>query len=126
MGLLVAGASAEDAPKKEKSASAPTRYEPLPDAKGASTPAVPEPQKELPEDREKDSGGPVGIGASSQVGVTLPPDADKDPKKQQLWIYTLPEEQAVREQEHLQEMRRLEQWEETQKARQLPDWAGDP
>jgi len=128
MGLVAVGASAEEAAKKEKSASEPIKYEPLivPEGRGAAVTAVPTPQKDLPEDREKEATGPVGAGPSSQMGIRLPPDAAEAEKKPQLWIYTLPEEQAARDQERLQQMQQIEEWERNQQASQLPEWAVDP
>ena len=129
--LLPAGVPAEDAPKKEKSASPPVKYEPLviPKDEGAGAAPVSSPQKELSKDREKDTVSAGEIEMSSPGRLVLPSDANRDEKsgkKQPLWIYTLPEEQAVRRQELLEESRRIEQWEQMEKARQLPAWAIDP
>lgn len=130
-GLMLAAASAEDASKKEKSASLPAsrRYDPLimPESQGATAAPVPQQRKEVSRETDKEAVSAAGPETQSGGRLIVPIEAEKDKdKKQSLWIYTLPEEQAVRRQQRMDESRKIEQWEESQKARQLPEWAIDP
>ena len=128
---MLAAASAEDTPKTEKSASSPPsrRYDPLiiPQSQDALPAPVSTTQKEISRETGKAAVSAASPETQSGSLLIIPTEVEKDKsKKQSLWIYTLPEEQAAREQQRIEETRRTEQWEESQKARQLPEWAIDP
>ena len=130
-GLMLAAASAEYASKKEISASLPAsrRYDPLIISESRDAPSTPVPptQKEISREDQKEAVSAAGPETQSGGRLIIPIEAEKDKeKKQSLWIYTLPEEQAVRRQQRMDESRKIEQWEESQKARRLPEWAIDP
>lgn len=130
VGLVLGSASAEEPAKKEKSASTPParKYEPLiiPGEQGASATPVPPVHQEIIKEQDKDFNSSASVETgSSGSRLVIPIEAEKE-KKQQLWIYTLPEENAARKKDQDEEIRRLEQSENTQKSKQLPDWAIDP
>lgn len=126
---LVASACAEDAPKKEKSAPAPPgkTYQPLiiPGGPDGNTTPVPQPGKDLPGESDKDEASGPGPESSTGGRMPLPIDAGKE-KKQELWIYTLPDEEAARKKQQREEEREMERVQEIRKTGQLPDWAVDP
>ena len=129
MVLALSAGFAEDAPKKEKAspAAGSRAYEPLviPDKQGGGATPVPSAQKELPKDGDKQIEAVVGPETSSGGGIVIPIEAQKD-KKQQLWIYTLPEEETALRKQQEEEARQMERPEDALKARQLPSWAIDP
>jgi len=130
MGLVLSAVSAEEPAKKENTASPPParKYEPLiiPGEQGSSVTPVPSVHQDITKDQEKDFAPSASVETTSGGSrLVIPIEAEKE-KKQQLWIYTLPEEIATRKKNQEEEAKRVEQSEDAQKSKQLPDWAIDP
>jgi hypothetical protein len=99
-------------------------YRPLIMPEKPAETAVPAPKQEIPADKTDKSPAVESESGARPSGLFLLQDAEDKQKKQELWIYTQPQEEAALAEQRKEEDRRIAGMERGD--RQLPSWAVDP
>jgi hypothetical protein len=100
-------------------------YRPLILPEKPQAPAVPSPKQEIPPEKIGKAAPTEADSAVRPTGIFILPDAEEKKNKQELWIYTQPQEEAALAEKRREEGRRIAEVEKEQGDKKLPSWAVD-